>query len=398
MKWSQALSVLLIMYFQLAFSQERINLDQYLKSVGEQNLSLKIESAKLNAAQENARGLTIPPPMVGYMRMQDQSGSSANGFEINQTIPFPSKLSNDSSARNFEAQAQQENRLATESEILAMAKVTYVNLWVSQQRKSALKEKREVLQGHIKLSRASARSDSFSRIHLLRAESDYDLLENEILSSEQDIKEKQAAMSLLINAAPENFHPTLEDPPLSKLPSENIFKNSHQLEFAKLNLESFKEREQEAKSSWFPDLYLRYKEIGETQLMPRTSEVMIGVSLPFLFPWEPSSTSGKASAMKMQAELGLEQQTRMISSQQRLLLSKAISLKEQLDNITQKLLPRAEKRMRLVHTLAPRDMETLQDHRETMEAFPELKLKALDLRVQYETTIAELMKYKRGNE
>jgi hypothetical protein len=42
-------------------------------------------------------------------------------------------------------------------------------------------------------------------------------------------------------------------------------------------------------------------------------------------------------------------------------------------------------------------METLQDHRETMEAFPELKLKVLDLRGRYEGAVAELVKYERGD-
>lgn len=49
--------------------------------------------------------------------------------------------------------------------------------------------------------------------------------------------------------------------------------------------------------------------------------------------------------------------------------------------------------MRLVHNLAPRDMETITDHRETMEAFPNLKMNELDLRQQYEEVISELEKH-----
>ena len=63
-----------------------------------------------------------------------------------------------------------------------------------------------------------------------------------------------------------------------------------------------------------------------------------------------------------------------------------------------KLIPRAEKRMRLVRNQAPRDMETLQDHREIMEAFPDLKLKSLALREQYEEAVSELEKYMRKNQ
>lgn len=379
-------------------AQSRLSLDQFLKMVVEQNPTLKIEAAKATSSNENARGIAIPPPMVGYMQMTDQSGSKASGVEINQMIPFPTKLSNDHSARKYEALAQQETLSASEVEISAFAKVAFVNLWVSQQRKLALEEKKQVLENHIKLSRASSRSDSFLRVHLLRAESEYDLLENEILSADQEIKEKQADLGLLVNAEPEEFHPILEEPKVSDVPDIRSLKNSHQIESLKYTFESFKEREQESKSTWFPDIYLRYKQLGETQLMPKTSEIMVGISLPFLFPWEPSAASGKATAMKMQAELELKKQSLAINSKQGILFSKAKSLKAQLDNINHKLLPRAERRMNLVHNLAPRDMETLQDHRETMEAFPELKLKALEIRIQYEMTIAELEKYLRGHE
>lgn len=379
-----------------AFAGERLTFNTFMKSVREQNLSLKVESAKSESTRANSKGLAIPPPMIGYMRMTDQSGSSAGGFEVNQTIPFPTKLSHDHSARRFEAEAQEESRLGAESEILGQARLLYFNLWASQQRKDALKEKKGAIENHIRLARAGVRGDSFLRIHLLKAESDLDLLENEILGADQEIREKQAAVSEFINVDPSSFHPDLEEPPPAVLPIENALSSSHQLEAARLSFESFKSREQEANATWFPDLYLRYKEIGQTQLMPKTSEVMVGISLPFLFPWGPSAASSKATALKLQSELEFEKEKRKVGSQGSILFSRASSLKKQLDNITQRLLPRAEKRMKLVHNLAPRDMETLQDHRETMEAFPDLKLKALELRAQFEMAVAELQKYERG--
>ena len=378
-----------------ALAGERMTFDAFLTKVNDQNLGLKIEAAKAEASRENAKGLSIPPPMVGYVRMTDQSGSSANGFEINQMIPFPSKISNDRSARKFEAEAQEEARLGMTSEIFAQARVLYLSLWVSQQKKEALKEKKGVIEDHIKLARAGVRSDSFLRIHLLKSESDLDFMENEILSADQEILEKEITVAKFLNVDPGSFHPLLEEPSLITLPPEDTAAPSHQFESARLSLESFRAREQEAKSVWFPDLYLRYKETGETRLMPRLSEVMIGVSLPFVFPWNASATAGKSSALKVQAEFEFEKEKRKIDSEKSTFFVRAISLKKQIDNIKQKLIPRAEKRMKLVHNLAPRDMETLQDHRDTMEAFPDLKLKALDLRVQYETAVAELRKYMR---
>jgi cobalt-zinc-cadmium efflux system outer membrane protein len=373
-----------------------LSYESFLKAALEQNLGLKIESAKSGSTRSNSKALNIPPPVVGYMRMTDQSGSSANGIEVTQTIPFPGKLSHDHSARKYEEQAQDETRKAAESEIRAKAKVIYFNLWASEERRAAFRQKRSAIQDHIRLSRAGVRSDSFLRIHLLKAESDLDLLENDLIAADQDVIEKEAQAAEFLNVDATTFHPALEEPPATQLPREKSLASSHQLEAARLTLESFKARESAANSTWFPDLYLRYKEIGQTQLMPQTSEVMIGVSLPFIFPWDASASAGKASAQRSQSEFEFEQETRKIDTEQGVLIQKATSLRKQLDNITQKLLPRAEKRMKLVHNLAPRDMETLQDHRETMEAFPDLKLKALDLRAQYEDAVAKLLKYDRG--
>lgn len=376
-----------------AFADETLTLDNFLSKVREQNLGLKVEAAKADAANAKAVGFDIPPPMVGLTQMKMQGGDSASGFEVSQAIPFPSKLSEGRSARKFEAQAQEETQKAVSSEVAAKARLLYFSLWAAQERLGLLKEKKFVIEQHIKLSRAGSRSDSFSQIHILKAESDIDSLENEILMAEQTIRNRQIEAAEFINADPLQFKPVVQEPTATPLPTDASLERPHQLEAARLTLESFRAREGEAKASWFPDLSLRYKEMGATPMYPRYNEVMVGVSLPFLFFWEPRAASSSASAQRLQAELEYSRESRKIETGKASLLVKAESLKRQLDNIKAKLLPRAEKRMRLVHNLAPRDMETLQDHRETMEAFPDLKLKALEYREQYEEAISELQKY-----
>lgn len=378
-----------------AIAQEQLTLESILAQAREKNLALKVETAKLEAARANARGLNIPPPMLGYMKFTDQSGSSASGFEIDQTLPFPTKLVHDHTARNREAEAQEQESIARNTEIASQARQLYLNLWASQERRKFMGVKKDVLEGHVKLSRAGVRSDSFLRIHLLKAETDLDLLDNDLLAADQDIHEKQAALANFLDADPADFHPSLIEPALPVLPS-SMSTTSPQTEAARLSLESFKARESEASSAWLPDIFFRYKSMGQTQLMPRTSEMMIGVSLPFFFPWEPAAASAKASAQREQSELESKSVNRKVGVDRQVLVKRAASLKKQLDNIQGKLLPRAEQRMKLVHNLAPRDMETLQDYRETMEAFPDLKLRSLDLRIRFEEAVAELAKYERG--
>ena len=236
------------------------------------------------------------------------------------------------------------------------------------------------------------RSESFAAIHLLKAESDLDLLDNELEETSQKQKERQFEAASFLNIEPTRIQILMETPRLSEIPSVNR-NASHQIRALEWNLESAKSRELEAKSSWFPDFNFRYKEMGATSMSQKYNEVMIGVTLPFVFPWGPSSESGRAGAERMQKEYELEKERRKISSEKENLLSRVHSIRQQLKILTEKLIPRAEKRMKIVHNLAPRDMETLQDHRETMEAFPDLKIKALDLRMQYEEAIANLEKY-----
>lgn len=393
---------LFIVFFLLlqklpAHAEEALTLDGFLAQVRAQNLGLKVEAAKRDSASARAVGLNLPAPMVGLIQMNEKGGGSTSGFEVSQTIPFPTKLTNDHSARHLEADAQTEMQKAASSEILAKARLLYFSLWTAQERLTLLKEKKSVIGQHIKLSRAGSRSDSFAQIHILKAESDVDALDNELLTAEQTLRNKQIEAAEFINTDPTQFKPVVREPPIAPIPSFTT-EAPHQLESARLTLESFRSREREAKASWFPELNLRYKQMGQSSMYPAYNEVMVGVSLPFVFFWGPRATSSSASAQRLQAEFEYGREKRKIETEKASFLVKAESLKKQLDNLNSKLLPRAEKRMRLVHNLAPRDMETLQDHRETMEAFPDLKLKALEYRERYEEAISELQKYARESQ
>lgn len=382
----------LLLGFQSAYGQT-MTLQEYLKKAAVQNIDLEIDQSRADSISAKAVGLAIPPPMVGLIQMKEQQGTSANGFEISQTIPFPTKLSGDRSARKYEAMSQEENRLSSKKQTLLRAKILYISLWQDQERTELLEQKWNFLQDHIKLSRSTVRSDSFAATHLLKAESDFDFLENDIESSKQNIREKQIQIALFIGADPSSFKAVAIEPVITPLPIITSLEDSHQFRSLNLNLESLKAREFEAKSSWLPDFNFRYKEMGATSMSTRYNESMVGITLPFLFFWEPNSTSKQAHAARLIGEYNLEKQRRSFNSIKMTLLSRAESLKKQIETLNTKLIPRAEKRMRLVHNLAPRDMETLQDHRETMEAFPDLKMKALNLRMQYEESVAELEKF-----
>lgn len=375
-----------------SFADERVSLEQFIAEARGQNLSLKAKAASAEAEQEGASGIRIPPPEASLIQMKMDAGSGS-GFAVNQAIPFPTKIRSEYAARQAEARARKEEFNANEIETVASAKFLYFRLWEAEERLRLLNEKAQIIEHHIKLARAVARSDSFLKIHLLKMENESDLLKNSLLEAEQNIRERQIEAAEFLNRDPNTYRPIASGFPPSSVPNNDSLKNPHQLKEKKFELEFLEAKESETKSKWLPDFNIQYKEMGATPMQPRYTEIMVGATLPFAFFWEPKAESGRAAAKRMEGQYLLEKEQRKIEAEQSTYQERAISLKKQLDQFTSELLPRAEERMKIVNNLAPRDMETLQDQRETLEAFPDLKLKALDVRSQYEKSIMELTKF-----
>jgi outer membrane protein TolC len=371
----------------------RMSLLEFVIVAREKNLDFKIEKSKLESAEALSVGVNVPPPMVGFITMQPETGASVSGFEINQSIPFPTKLSADSSARKFLRDAQVETQKSRNLEIFAEGKLIYISLWAAQEKVKLLEDKKKILIEHIKLARSTARSDSFSKIHLLKSESDLDFLTNDIESANQLYREIQIQAAQFLNLNPEEVNWIVTEPPLSDIPQLNSVDQVPQIRTLQFELEKSKSQRFEAKSSWLPDFNLKYKKMNSSTMSEGYSEIMVGVTLPFLFFWEPNANSKKASADVTSAEYEFEKSKRKYQADSITLKARCESFKKQILTIETQSIPRAEMRMKLVHNIAPRDMESLQDHRETMEALPELELKLLDLRLQFEKAISELQKY-----
>ncbi|MEQ1665214.1 MAG: hypothetical protein ABL927_07565, partial [Bdellovibrionales bacterium] len=107
----------------------KMTLSEFIVAARDKNLDFKIEKSKLESAQALSVGVNVPPPMVGFITMQPDTGVSVSGFEINQSIPFPTKLSAESSARKFLRDAQVETQKSRNLEIFAEGKLIYISLW-----------------------------------------------------------------------------------------------------------------------------------------------------------------------------------------------------------------------------------------------------------------------------
>ncbi len=218
---------------QQSFSAE-ISLEQYLEKVRVSNIDIKLEDEKLKVSESRAVGIRLPSPMASLIQMKEESGGSPNGFEINQQLPFPSKITSEHKIRKLEANAQKKMLIVGINQAVAKAKMAFIELWVVQENISIINQQKNILINHIKLSRSAARSDSFLKLHLLRAQSDLDLLENEIETVKQKLKVKQLSLAEIINEDPDTFLPIALEPPMSAIPKAQ--ESIPQLESMKLRV------------------------------------------------------------------------------------------------------------------------------------------------------------------
>lgn len=369
-------------------ASEVISLDEFMKRVERDNLQIKSEKLATEGLEAGSSSISLPPPMVSYIQMKE---SGAKGFEVTQTVPFPTKISNEQTLRKREFRAQAQKEMVLRQEILQEARLSYFSLWKSQELLKLLNEKKEIFTEHLNLAQSRVRSDSFLKIHYLRMESDLDLLENTILEEKQKETEAQSLFAQWLGLDSSQVF-VAKDPPMNSPIPRVAPEQSLQVKFGEAETDVFRSQKSLAKNSWFPDFNFKYRAVEKSSMSPENTEWMVGITLPFLFFWQPDIETQRARLKLTNAELGLERTKREVSIRLSALTSKLTSLERQIETLTKKLIPNAEKRIRLIHNIAPRDMETLLDHRETMLALPELKMNLLEKRFEYEETVSQINK------
>ncbi len=371
-----------------ALSAAPLSLNDFLNQVQTENPDLQIDQALTTEAAARADGSRINPPMIGLMQMKDSSGTN-RGLEIEQQIPFPTKIKKDIETRQLESEVQKSNQAYRRALILNKARIAYFEFWGAFEKLNIAKEKRDWLKMHAKISRSATRSDSAAQVHLLGIESEVDLLENEVVAAETNLGEKRL---LLKTYAPEMSLTEIKPvtPPLEKI---NLDPKSKSIVI------QWKEKEAQAaeankslqKQAYLPDIIVRYRGYNGNELMARSEELMVGITLPFLFFWQPKSESAEALGRSQRAQAELKKAEVETEVNLKSISLKIENLNQQLSLLDSKILPRAHKRMALAENLSQRTMEGLNEHRTVMLDYLEMKLKSVDLRLELEKSISELL-------
>ena len=372
-------------------AESDLTLRVFLQAVEEANLDLKSEEARFASYKSVAKGVRIPAPSISYIQ-RNFKNESAKGFEISQSFPFPGKVTSENRARDENASASNHYLDMKKNEVLSMARLTFIEYWLQYEKISIFKEKYKIISDHIKLSRSVARSNSRLKIYLFKSLTDLNLLENEIFKQEQVLFEIKIKMAGFLNKPATYSPPRPVLPLLSEIESFEVL-DTPQVKALESRLLAAQAVESENKKIWIPDLKLSYMELSSTSMMAEHSQFSVGITMPFIFPWEPNAKSTEASALRRISEYQLEKEKKIIEYAQARLLEESKTLKKQLSLIENQLLPRAKETMKLVNNIAPRDKSSLQDHRDAMEAFIDLRLQALSLRGRLEAVASELLKF-----
>lgn len=367
----------------------RLTMPQFLSEVRATSPEFAIEKANVEGSRARASGIRINAPMIGYMQMKDGSGTN-HGLEIAQEIPFPTKISQTKKVRDLELEAQLESSQLQEVSLLAEARTAYVAFWSAYARLNIQKEKHDWLIHHVKITRTTSWSDTAAKIHLLEVETDADLAENEVLALESDLVEKRNGLKIYAPGLKvDDLIPV--EPPLIPIKYD---KHSPSL------LVTLREKELHAKEAlvglqkqaYAPDLYLRLRSYNGNESAPRSQELMVGISVPFLYFWQPKAEVAEASAQRMKAQAELQKSKIDLDGRFSSLVKKAESTQAQIKNLKEKLIPRSERQAKLVRNLSQRTMEGLDEHKKVMLGLLDLRIRAIELRVAYEELTKNIMK------
>ncbi len=387
------LGTFLILIHVQAFAQsDGYPLEAYLSAVQRESPDLIVEDANVAAAQARASGIRISPPMVGLMQMSE-GNSRQDGYEISQELPFPTKIAQDKRVRNIELENQKANSAYQKVLILNEARYAYIEFWVATERLKILKDKNHWLKHHAAITRSATRSENTAQVHLLEVELERDIVENEVLAAEASLVEKRNSLKVHAPSLDvSNLVPV--EPQLPLLDVTTLKRGA--VELKELEVISLKAQEDLKQQSYAPDLFLRLRSFKGNDVSPQSQEIMVGVSLPFLYFWQPKAEVAETSAQRIRAEAELRKTQVEYESKTATVKAKLDSLAAQLKNTKEKLIPRAERRRKLAANISTRTMEGLDQHRSVELGLLDFRAKAIDLHLEYENLFKDLLRLSGG--
>lgn len=380
----------------------KLDLNQVFKEVERNNPELAGLRSRAEATSFDVTAEPIlPPPVFEVNSMGSQGpfvgdGHMETSYRIKQELIFPTKFLARKDALSHMSEGAAYSRDARLLELRAEAKKAYVDYWASGARISLIEQRSEIILAHSRRLKSAPLSTKLQQAHIVAAETDHDLAQAELEEVRQGLAVARGTLNTLMGKDPNGELAQASEPPISELPPVPRADESQALiarhpKVLSLSSEVLVQESMRsaARSEYFPNLMVEYWNNRRFDNTPNTSELMVGVSVPFLYFWQPRAMAQAAGARVVEKEAQLTQAKNEFKLRLLKEYATLASLRAQSLAYEKKILPGAAKRLKISHSLAPTDMESLTEHRESMESEVNLRLKALEIRSNYEKSFAD---------
>ena len=388
--------VLLPLLAQGAQDTQTLSLKNLLSKVQERNPEILAAKEKWQASvNRSAKVSVLPDPQFGLMWQQIPSGTFSFGdampmYSFSQVIPFPGKLGTEGRMAKSMAEMDRSGLEAKIREITARTKIIYYDLFYIYRAIQINRENKKLLQRFADITEIKYSVGKSTQYDVLRARVERDILENDLITLEQEKESVEAKLNALLNRPIDS---PLGIPEEWKLDSFNLeygdlekiaLENRPELKEASFAVERSKYNLSLADKQYLPDFMLTYKNrLG----MGWDAEVML--SFPLWF-WKQSSGVKEAFSEKLRADASYQAMTNTVLSQVKNTLVKVQSGKRLVNLFKNSILPQTTQTLEAAIIAYQNDKIDFLTLINTQKMLQDVKLKYWKAIVVYSQSLAEL--------
>jgi outer membrane protein, heavy metal efflux system len=385
-------------------------LDSVLRVIDRQNPMLAEYDNKVRALNTYATGATSwMPPMVGagtFMRPypgqevmhENEKGSWMFSFE--QDIPNPGKLRANKNYQLSRSAVEQQNRNIKFNQLRTEAKTFYYSWLVAEEQKQILQENQRIIELMLKLARIRYQYNQGSLGSIYKAEGRLGEVQNMLFMTQGTIDESVQRLKALMALSPDirimidtNTQVQFEQLSIANDTAALVQQRSDVKQIDKqIDVMRLSQALQQAQAK--PEFKLRFDHMQPIGDMPKQFTAMAMVSIP-IAPW--SSKMYRAEVKGMQYEIeGMKRGREAILIEARGMLAgmsaKLRSMKQQLDNYQQKIIPALRKNYQTLMLAYEENREQLPIVIDAWEALNMAQMDYIEKRSEYLTMIVSYEK------
>lgn len=403
MKWIFAL-----LFFPLqlcAQQQDTLDLNALVREALMNNPDMQAAEFGRDAAEARvAQAGALDDPELTYMR-EEMPGfrwnqSQMQKIELMQMFRFPSKLSKETEIAEINAEHAHHEHMEIANEVLSKVRSTYAELWYAQQATRVNRENARLLKQFTTIAQTRYGVGTAPQQDVLKSYVEMAKLDNEQLRLRQTELTAKAMLHSLLNRQSSDTLGVAVLPDELRLLHPVDTLQTLALKFRGMLLhDSLSVAEGDAlvslaKSEFIPDFKIgvEYVTIGAEHF--RGWSVKAGITLPFA-PWtlgKAHSRIEEAEIMKESAQAKYAASRNMVGAAVRELYFKADAAKKQLANYSSVIVPQSRQALQasmMAYQTGKTDYLMLID---SYRMFTMLTMEQLMLRMQYEQTLAELIR------